>query len=199
MKYAEALELATEFVEWLRDCCLRIEIVGSVKRGDKDEVHDIEILLIADPAAPRPEFGQKVVYKNRLEQRLAQLVQEGVLREARKKANGDKLKRFAIVEHSTGEDFCIELFIVRPETWGIQNVIRTGPGEFSQLFVTNKSSRGLLPDKYQYVRGETIILDRSSGAAIPLPEEEDAIALLGFGWVAPADRKKYINHWGVRA
>ncbi len=192
MKYADALELATEYVEWLRDCCLRIEIVGSVKRGDKEDVHDIEIMLIAVPSAPRPEFGQKVVHKNKLEQRLAQLVREGILREARKKANGDRLKRFAIVEHSSIEDFCLELFIVRPETWGIQNVIRTGPSEFSRLFVTNKAQRGLLPDNYQYIKGETVIVHRSSGAPIPLPEERDAIALLGLGWIAPADRRKYI-------
>lgn len=193
MKYADALSLATEYLEWLRDCCLRIEIVGSVKCNDKDEVHDIEIMLIADPSAPRPEFGQKAVYKNKLEQRLAQLVREGVLREARKKANGDRLKRFAIVEHSGIEDFCLELFIVRAETWGIQNVIRTGPSEFSRLFVTNKAQRGLLPDNYQYIKGETVIVRRTSGEPIPLPEERDAIALLGLGWIAPADRRKYME------
>jgi predicted nucleotidyltransferase len=159
MKHAYAVKLAGEFVNWLRDCCIRIELVGSVKRGDKDEVHDIEILLIADATAPGLQFGRKIIYKTKLEKLLAQLVREGILREARNKANGDKLKRFAIVEFSEDEDFCLELFIVRPETWGIQNVIRTGPLEFSKWFVTNKAKRGLLPDNLQYIKGETQIID----------------------------------------
>jgi hypothetical protein len=193
MKLAEAVELAGEYVEWLRDCCLRIEVVGSVKRGDKAEVHDIEILLIADPATPRPEFGKKVVYKSRLEARLAQLVGEGMLREARKKANGEKLKRFAIVDCSNDlEDFCLELFIVHPETWGIQNVIRTGPFEFSKRFVTNKAHMGLLPDDLQYIKGETKIVKRSTQEALSLPEEADALAILGLGWIEPGQRWKYV-------
>ena len=191
MKYADALELTGELVEWFRDCCLRIEPVGSVKRGDKEDVHDIEILLIADPVAPKLEFGQKIIYKTRLDKRLAQLVNEGILCEARKNANGDKFKRFAIVEFSDAEDFCIELFIVRPETWGIQNVIRTGPLEFSKRFVTNKAHRGLLPDNLEYIKGETMIIDKATNEALSLPEEADAIAVLGLGWIEPNQRRKY--------
>ena len=192
MKLAEAVDLAGEYVEWLRDCCLRIEVVGSVKRGDKAEMHDIEILLIADPTAPRPEFGQKVIYKNRLEERLAQLVCEGLLGEAQKKANGDKLKRFSIMEHSMeGEEFCLELFIVRHDTWGIQNVIRTGPLEFSKRFVTNRAHMGLLPDNLQYIKGETRIIDRGTQVNLYLPEEADALAILELGWIEPGQRYKY--------
>ena len=191
MKYSDALNLAGEYVEWLRDYCLRIEPVGSVKRGDKAEVHDIELLLIADQTTPKVEFGQKVIYKTGLDEFLAQLVQEGVIRQARNKANGDKLKRFAIVEYSDVEDFCIELFVVRPETWGIQNVIRTGPREFSRRFVTNKNTGGLLPNTLQYVKGETKIVTRETGEALSLPEEADAIAILGIGRIEPSQRWKY--------
>ena len=192
MNHADAVELANEFVEWLRDCCLRIEIVGSVKRADKDDVGDIELLLIADLTnKPKIEFGQKVIYKTRLEERLAQLVREGIFRQARKKADGDKLKRLAIVEYSDVEDFCIELFIVRAETWGIQNVIRTGPHEFSKRFVTNQAKDGLLPDNLEYIKGETKIIDRKTGEALSLPEEADALAVLGLGWIDPNQRRKY--------
>lgn len=192
MKQADAVELANEYVEWLRGCCLRIEVVGSVKRGDKEDVHDIEILLIADPKPPVPQFGQKEIYKNKLEELLAQLIREGVLREARNKANGDKLKRFAIVEQSTDtEDFCIEFWIVRVETWGIQNVIRTGPGDFSKRFVTNKYMGGLLPDTLQYIKGSTMIVKRETQEVLSLPEEADALAVLGLGWIEPSERRKY--------
>lgn len=191
MKHADALDLAEEYVEYVRDCCLRIEIVGSVKRHDKEEVGDIEFLLIADPTMPRIEFGQKVIYKTRLEERLAQFMREGLLRQARHKADGDKLKRFAIVEYSDVEDFCIEFFIVRAETWGIQNVIRTGPHEFSRLFVTNKAYKGLLPDSLQYIKGETKIVQRATGETLVLPEEADALAILGLGWIEPGQRWKY--------
>lgn len=161
MKHADAVELAIEYMRWVEDCCLRVEVVGSVKRGDKEDVHDIELLLIADTKTPKVQFGQKVIYKTKLDQRLSQFVDEGLLRPARHKANGDKLKRYAVVEHSDVEDFCIEFWIVRPETWGIQNVIRTGPGDFSKRFVTNKEMGGLLPNTLQYIKGEWLWIRRN--------------------------------------
>ena len=202
MNYREALDLATRYMEILRPASDRIEIVGSVKRADKLECHDIEILLIPKPGYPRPEFGCKTIYKSHLESILARLQATGKLREPLKKANGPKYKKFAIVEYSQLNDFCLDLFIVNPETWGIQNVIRTGPSLFSHSFVTNQNLtftdhetgrryKGLLPNEYQYIRGETKILLGEN--VLSLPEERDAISLLGYGWIEPRERRKYIR------
>lgn len=56
MEYQKALEYAELFKERLAPACIRIEIVGSVKRADKQDVHDIEILLIPKDERPVPVF-----------------------------------------------------------------------------------------------------------------------------------------------
>lgn len=191
MKYEKALYFAVKLQQALMSGgCLRSEIVGSVKRHDKEEVHDIEILCIANPNIPRPEFGKPKVYKNMLEKTLADMQYRELITWPVK--DGDKYKQMGIL--GTGESpFYLDLFIVQPETWGIQNVIRTGPSEFSHRFVTNKRFGGLLPDHLEYLKGETKIKDiNSSGLWLDLPEEKDAIALLGLGWIEPKDRRNYV-------
>ncbi len=195
MIYREAKELAERLAAMIEPGCLRLEIVGSVKRGDKAECHDIEMLVIANEKTPRPEFGQKVVHKTMLDKVVWEMCEYRILRFLE---GGDKLRKYAILEARTIDPFKLELYIVKPETWGIQNVIRTGPSLFSHRFVTNKSAKcyikemgrafpGLLPDEYTYVRGETKIL--SGGEALSLPEEADALKLLGLGWIEPKNRR----------
>ena len=204
MEYKQALAVANQYLELLRPASERIEIVGSVKRADKLDVHDIEILMIPKPGHPRPEFGSKVIYKTHLDQILDRLQATRLLRQPLRKANGEKYKKFAIVKYSEPNEFCLDIFIVRAETWGLQNVIRTGPSIFSHCFVTNqgqtafvretgKSYKGLLPVEYQYVRGETKIMRGEE--VLSLPEESDAIALLGHGWIEPAKRRQYIQEF----
>jgi len=187
MHYPAALELAQELVKKIAPGCQRIEIVGSVKRADKPHVHDIEILVIPNKQPPRPEFGQKVIHLTMLDKVLYDLGY-GVLKPVK---NGQKYKQFVIMGTHELNPFYLDLFIVTPSTWGIQNVIRTGPRGFSHRFVTNKSFGGLLPDCYQYIRGETRI--EKDGRTLDLPEEKDAIALLELGWIPPHARKKYAS------
>lgn len=195
MIYAEARELAERLAKVILPGCLRLEIVGSVKRADKAECHDIEFLVIPDGRTPRPEFGQKVLHKTMLDKVLYELCQDGVLRFVKGK---DRLKQYEIVEAKTINPFHLELWCVRGDTWGVQNVIRTGPSLFSHRFVTNRSATcfvretgqtwpGLLPDEYRYVRGETRICRGEE--TLYLPEEADALALLGMGWIEPKDRR----------
>lgn len=197
MLYAEAKRLADKLAWDIRPGCLRLEIVGSVKRADRAECHDIEFLMIPDCKTPRPEFGQKVLHKNMLDKVLYELCESGVLHFLE---GGEKLRKYAVREANTINPFKLEIYIVRPETWGVQNVIRTGPSLFSHRFVTNQSMsfldretgrryKGLLPDEFKYVRGETKIMRGEE--VLCLPEEQDALALLGLGWIEPAQRRKF--------
>lgn len=52
MQLQLATQFAKDFLEKLMPACIRGEIVGSVKRADKPEVHDIELLLIAKTKNP---------------------------------------------------------------------------------------------------------------------------------------------------
>src|SRR5688572_31560412 len=102
LKHEEAMTIAQAFVSFFRDLCLPgyIEIVGSLKRGAQD-VGDIELLMILDPAPPRVQFGDKKIYTTRLEQRLATNPNIPYkIQEAHHKANGPALKRFALTDYS---------------------------------------------------------------------------------------------------
>ena len=191
MKWGVAFEKAMELKIALAQGCERVEIVGSVKRHDKDECHDIEILCIPDSRTPRPEFGNPKVFKNRLEKVIADMQYLELIGQAAK--NGEKYKKFQILKTGEVNTFYLDLFIVRHDTWAIQNVIRTGPAEFSHRFVTNKAFGGLLPDRYKYIAGETKIQELGGNGILDLKEETDAIELLGFGWIPPMNRREYIN------
>jgi len=188
MNYVAAKKLAEKYAALIQPGCTRLEIVGSVKRGDKAEVHDIEYLVIADERPPRLEFGMKNPPKNRLLKVLQDLCDEGLLRFIK---GADRLRQYAILGAGEVNPFCMEVYIVSAETWGIQNVIRTGPAEFSHRYVTPRQYGGLLPDDLEYVRGETKIC--RGGAALALPEERDALALLGLGWIEPKERRRYVK------
>lgn len=196
LEHQDAMAIAQAFVSFLRDLCLPgyIEIVGSLKRGSVD-VGDIELLMILDPALPRAQFGDKKIYATRLDQRLATNPNIPYkLQEAIHKANGPALKRFALTDYSRpADDFCIELYIVKPETWGIQNVIRTGPREFSKRYVTNRHQGGLLPNNLTYITGMTRIRNDYTQQLLDLPTEEAAIRILSRGWIPPEERYKLVD------
>jgi DNA polymerase/3'-5' exonuclease PolX len=194
LEHEKAHKIALDMANFIMDLCTQLEIVGSLKRGEAT-VGDIELLMVLDPAPPRVQFGDKQIYKTKLEQRL--MTDPNIpykLQEAIHKANGPALKRFALSDFSRpSEDFCIEFWIVKPETWGIQNVIRTGPKEFSKRYVTNKRFGGLLPNHLKYVTGTTRIMDENTLQLLDLPTEQAAIGILSRGWIAPDERWKLVD------
>lgn len=194
IEHQHAHKIAVDMANFIQDLCLQLEIVGSLKRGEAT-VGDIEFLMVLDPKPPRAQFGDKKIYTTRLEQRLMTNPNMPYkLQEAIHKANGPALKRFAFTDYSRpADDFCIEFWIVKPETWGIQNVIRTGPKEFSRRFVTNKRFGGLLPNHLKYITGTTRIMDENTQQLLYLPTEQAAIGILSRGWIPPDERWKLVN------
>lgn len=206
MNYDLARNYAEIFAVRLAPFCERIEVVGSVKRNDKPEVHDIEILLIQKQGHPIPEFGKPNIYTNWIDKAMADLEYEGLLRQAADKKDGDRYKKRAIVGTGELNEFCLDLFIVTPTTWGLQNLIRTGPSLFSHRAVTNQRALafdretgnqyfGFLPDHLKYVRAKDAP-DKLSRVmrgteVLKLPEERDAIEMLGFGWIPPNERREF--------
>lgn len=206
MNYSKASEYANKFLSRLASFCERIEVVGSVKRNDKPEVHDIEILLIQKQGHPIPEFGRPNIYTSWIDKAMADLEYEGLLRQAADKKDGDRYKKRAIIGTGELNEFCLDLFIATSATWGLQNMIRTGPSLFSHRAVTNRSAMafdretgnkysGFLPNDLKYIRAKDAPdkLSRVMRGAevLKLPEERDAIEMLGFGWIPPSERRKF--------
>lgn len=200
MLYEQALSLANKYRELLSPGSTRIEIVGSVKRGDQLDVKDIEFLIIPDERRAPLKFGHKIPPIN-FYRVIGELEAEGLLQF---KMGASKQRKYAITEVNTINPFILELWIVREETWGIQNVIRTGPALFSHAYVTNRNLtfydekskheyHGLLPEELEYLKGETMIRPRGGSVPILLPEERDALAVIGYGWVEPKDRRRLVR------
>lgn len=221
MNYPKAYDYYKNFMKILTPVSERIEVVGSVKRADPkaqtEGVHDLEFLIIPNADRIVPVFGAGLDQpKNKLERLLMDLKADEVIRTPVRKADGEKFKKFAIVEASGSIEecnekpeleFCLELYLVTARTWAIQNVIRTGPSVFSHRFVTPESQvafhhatgkkyKGLLPAYYEYISGETVIRVRHTKQVLDLKEERDAIKLLGLRpesdyWIPPDERYMY--------
>lgn len=199
----------------------------SIDGIENKPIHDIEFLLIPKLDIATDLFGHPLPDQppSALDTLLTELKASGAIAipQIAKKADGQKFKKFAIPgcnyydQDGHEKEFCLELWIVNQRTLGIQTVIRTGPSPFSYSFVNSekfvgvheasgKRLRGLLPHYYEYIRGETRIIVRSTRnpehpeleEVIDLPTEQSALALLGLNslnnyWIEPSERFRYIK------
>ena len=165
--------IARMLVEAMAPGCERIEIAGSIRR-QQDLVGDIEIVAI--PKMRLDLFGQPDGLL--LDDCLYDLMWMGPL--GKPKKNGKKYKQFEI---AGWDGLHLDLFLVTPETWGVQLAIRTGPRSFSKAIVTPCKYAGLLRDGLAVRRGR--VWDK--GRPLDTPEERDFLELAG-GWVELQER-----------
>ena len=195
MNYTLVKSIADYLVGELSEYCLPnyCQIAGGMRR-EKADVHDLEIVCIPKPGAPRPEFGQKRIFATHLDAGLFRLECDTKLSATREK-NGPKYKKIAINLDAFGiktvDRFFLDLFIVRPETWGAQFTIRTGPAEFSHKCVTKKAAGGWLPNHMKVEDG--LLWDTQLNSALPTFAEFDFLKNLGLGWIEPRDRQAYLE------
>ncbi len=154
--------------------CERIEIAGSIRRG-VSIVGDIEIVCI--PHYQSDLLGNN--FGNWLDPILERWTAEGSFQPVK---SGHRYKQFLL----TKSGIFLDLFIVTPETWGIQYMIRTGPAEFSRKMVTQRHQGGYLPDGYRVSEGQVW---PETGNAFPTPEEIDVFDLYGMDFIKPEDRR----------
>jgi DNA polymerase/3'-5' exonuclease PolX len=185
MEIERARKLGEDLIERLRPTCARIEIAGSIRRG-KPEVKDIEIVAMPILKPPLPRFGDKAVFKTPLDKLIAAMLVDGVV--AAK--NGAKYKQIEIMDGNMLV-IKVDLFLVTPPAqWGVIQVIRTGPAEFSQWMVTPKSKGGALTNGY-HVEGGCVVHDMQADYRISMPEEINFFAFCGLEWVEPRERREY--------
>lgn len=194
MNYTLAKYIAEYLVGELSEHCLPgyCQVAGGVRR-EKADVHDLEVICVSGPGAPRPEFGQKRIFASHLDAALFRL--EYNERLGRREKDGEKYKKIVIPTENYGivyaSPFYLDLFIVRPETWGVQFVIRTGPAEFSKKCVTARSWGGWLPDFMKVEDG--LLWDMRDKSTIPTPKEVDFFYAIGLPWIEPGERQHYLE------
>jgi len=176
MKLEQARIIAEQWVERLRPYCERIEIAGGVRR-QKAEPHDIEVVCVPKTEELRDMFGFVIADKNQLEAFIDGCIYMDLCKPIK---NGPKYKQLALPEGIN-----LDLFIVRPETWAAQFVIRTGPAEFSHWLVTPRKYGGAMPSNCKVQDGQVW----QNGKALTFAEETDFLDFLGLGWVEPQHRR----------
>lgn len=212
MKHADALSIAEALVDFLEQDCERhpqredepmIVIAGGLRRG-KPDVHDIEIVAQPVLKAPPLVFGEKP-YATFFDKTLANLQENGFLGRAVK--SGPKLKQYAVNLTQFGlrrqgvGALCVEFYLATPPAqFGVDLLIRTGPGEkgnnFSQWIVTSRSKGGALPDGYKVKHAAVWRVEQLNEKNDPIrgeqplsmPDEMDFIQFLEMEYIEPGQR-----------
>lgn len=174
---AEAV--AHDLVDQLRPACVRIEIAGSIRRGEPF-VGDIEILA-------EPRFSTETTHDlfrtpcevDLLKRTLEALeVAHVLVRHPVRKCDGERAKALWQPE----AQIAVDLFIIRPPAeWGPALVIRTGPSLFSAAMVSSLRRRNL---RSEGLRVLTELNDR-----VPCPDEETFFRLCDRPYLAPERRR----------
>jgi DNA polymerase/3'-5' exonuclease PolX len=166
------LDLAEHHAETLaaamRPHCLRVQVAGSIRRRRAD-VGDLEIVAIPTWEDDLPPGHLLPVPVNRLHEWALRQELEGADRGKAWKA------RFA-------NGMRLDLFLVTPDSWGIQLAIRTGAATFSRALVERAREVGL-PCHGGYLRDGD-----DDGPIIPTPEERVVFELLKLRWLPPEAR-----------
>ena len=102
MKLEQAEKLAHQFIREIADFCVKVRIVGSIRRK-KSEVRDIDLVLI-----PKPLLWHRIIAT------LQRTMEAKVLK------RGNSIAQLAIKEMN------IDLYSATEKTWGIVLLIRTG-------------------------------------------------------------------------
>lgn len=171
----EMIPLALEVIGFVADCCSRVAIAGSIRRG-KPAVRDVEIVAQAKQGV--------------LDRRCDELFRLDVLGK-RQKSNGHLVAWGPRYKAAWYRGVPLDLFIVLPDRqWGPTMLIRTGPGEANGVLVTQEGVlnrdglRGILPKTMQFKEGRLW----AHGLAIDTPEEEDVFYRVGLPWLPPHER-----------
>lgn len=202
MNLESAKILAQALVELMRPYCDRIEVAGSIRR-ESEEVKDIEIV-----AVPRWEDRtlEGVLFDvpnkvNLLHEAMlnpdpskikVEWIKPGtsVIEPWPIKADGKYWRGLLAGADGRGplQTIKLDLFLARPENWGVIYTIRTGSADFSRALVTY--ARDKTP--YRVAEGNLVwntIGSGPSGELVNCREEEHLFACLDLEWVEPRLRR----------
>jgi DNA polymerase/3'-5' exonuclease PolX len=190
MKLEEAKGIAEGLVEGMRSYCARVEIAGSIRRR-KAEVKDIEIVAIpkwelapveeqardlfgSPPRAPQ-NFNLLHFWATKLSG--VRWIKPGTSEVVDWQPKPEGKYWRGIV----GGRIKLDLFLARPDNFGLIFLIRTGSADFSQAVVTYAKHRT------SFRVGEGSLRDRD-GHVLETFEERDVFDALRIDWVEPEQR-----------
>lgn len=165
-----ARAVARKIVQELQPACERVEIAGSLRRGNP-AVHDIDLVLLPKTSSEEFSLGASTL----LEELLEHLVERGSLASVRGK---DKVKCFV----ATKTGIPIDLYVARPETWATLLLIRTGSKEHNIRLAQRARELGMK------LRASGDGIEDGHGNLLKVDAEEDVFRILGLPYLTPEDR-----------
>lgn len=177
MKLEAAREIVSVLMEFLRPQCERIEIGGSIRRGNKDEVKDAELVAIPKPGLLT--FLDEMVAEGGIEKAL--------YGEKQTTRWGDKYRGMLY------QGLKIELFLTDADSWGYQFWLRTGPGEANTFIM-------------KWLKWKKAPIQSKEGAwrwgnqRLRVSNEVEMFAMLGMPYIEPQNRteqqyRSILNRW----
>ena len=157
------------------------EVVGSVRR-EAPIVGDIEFLYVPIPHSEADLFGTMIPSGNEFHLALPRLLRRW---KATIISGGDTITRIQTSRTT------IEFYKATRQTWGVEQLIRTGPSEFSTRAVTQRNKGGYLPS-YACVQDGWKVMHGNN--PIEMQREEDFLNFLGIGWVEPQNRTANLEY-----
>lgn len=179
--YREALEAAEAFKALFPPACYSAwEFAGSLRRH-RSEVGDLDHVVV-------PNFGDIVAGNtlfavperaNLLWHHLNAMVKGHVVdKDLRGGAGPCWGEKHRSIRHGKYKH---EIYLADVDNWGSVLAIRTGPGEFSRMLVTQLAAGGV------YRQQDGYVVDRD-GQRVPVPTEEDYFRVCGVTYQKPHTR-----------
>ena len=166
MNLNQATEIAERIRTELAPFCERVEIAGSIRRR-KPEVGDIEIVAI-------PRIVEAGLLWSNPETHPGFCIAVNRYQAIKGKPRGKYTQRLL------PEGINLDLFMARPENWGLIFAIRTGSAEYSHRVL----AAGWCQAGYHSMDGMLV----KGLHKIPVREERDLFNLIGLPWSDPWER-----------
>jgi DNA polymerase/3'-5' exonuclease PolX len=180
---ADAELVAVALASTLQPACERIQIAGSIRRQRAD-VGDIELVAVPRiETLPEGMFGVRSI--NRLTERLDMLTAAGVL--APHPIDPKRGERYSKLLDA-GSGLQVDVFSATRETFGLILLIRTGPANYSQRFVTAIRGRPALHVAGGQLHRGSLGCGAYECEVVPTPEEADVYAAADWPFAEPETR-----------
>jgi hypothetical protein len=197
--------LASALQILLAEASDRVQIVGSVRRR-RPVVGDLEFLAVPRPATDL--FGKPLDDRTEVDAVLAGLIGQGKLEPGDKA--GPKYKRFYVLPAMTpsyasiaeareieqAQRIPLDLYLCRPETWGVLLAIRTGPAEFAEAIVTQTTKGGRLRPDLRVKEGRVWRAGMGGLDALPIELPTADLLIDGDRWyqaIATREEREFLE------
>lgn len=189
MNLAEAKQIADGLIDKVHPYCEvdYAKIAGSIRRGNKSDVKDIELVLVPrwedqpnttllfaplEPINLLYEWATKVSDIQWIKPGVSEIIPWNI------KPDGKYWRGMLL------EEIKLDVFLTTINSFGLIFLIRTGHANFSKELVTQQSKGGLLPDEYRISEGAVWKGDNR----IETPTEQSVFDILGIPFIPPAER-----------